>query len=86
MSSMLSAPPRCNKSVWCGVVGMQLENWSSENGSSSTSHSKPEVLLPVPPGQLEVGQLLLQIIYQKQPQLIGTPRQQLLLLLLLADR
>lgn len=70
----------------CVCIYLQLENWTSSRSSTSSSSNKPEVLLHVPAGELEVGQLLVKIVYQKQPMLSDASQEQLLQLLLLTDR
>ncbi|WIA40669.1 hypothetical protein OEZ86_004372 [Tetradesmus obliquus] len=48
--------------------------------------NRPEILLSVPAGQLELGELLLQAMYQCTPDLGSSSQLQLLQLLALADR
>ncbi|WIA36572.1 hypothetical protein OEZ86_007864 [Tetradesmus obliquus] len=55
-------------------------------GWSAGPSSKPEIRLSVPAGQLELGELLLRAMYQSQPDLGTISQEQLLQLLILADR
>lgn len=63
------------------LTHMQLDSWSS-----SSSDGKYRLELPVPAGELELGKLLIQGMYCAQVDLSGLNQQQLLQLLLLADR
>lgn len=66
---------------------LQFVNWTqvAESSSSDTS-SKQQVSIPVAPGQLELGQLLLKCMYQDTPDLSTASQQELLELLVLADK
>jgi hypothetical protein len=76
---------------------LQFHNWSTQKDSSTNvpaaaaaaaAEGTPTIELAVPPGQLEVGQLLLRCMYSAQPEqhISSASQSQLLQLLLLADR
>eukprot|EP00878_Enallax_costatus_P018086 GHUV01019028.1.p1 GENE.GHUV01019028.1~~GHUV01019028.1.p1 ORF type:complete len:416 (+),score=156.88 GHUV01019028.1:497-1744(+) len=69
---------------------MQLENWTWEDGDDTAAlqdaKKQPTVQLQVPPGQTDMAVRLISGMYQKAPQLSDLSQQQLIELLLLADR
>lgn len=66
---------------------MQLESWSDARPArDSNSYQKHSMEITAPAGQLELAQRLIRGIYQKEPILTDLSPEQLLQLLLLADR
>eukprot|EP00775_Hariotina_reticulata_P013509 gene13509-13634_t len=62
----------------------KLEAWIKDTDQSDDKQQ--EILMPVPEGQLDIGQLLVKCMYQQRADLAGIDQVKLIHLLLLADR
>eukprot|EP00775_Hariotina_reticulata_P012478 gene12478-12612_t len=82
-----AAPEKAEELPGHGVVLLSSSEYCPlENWADNSSDGKYRIELPVPPGQLELGKLLVKGMYYSNLDLSGFTQQQLLHVLLLADR